>query len=72
MFVGKDSIDDDILRETNHKIAHKLDVPRDVSSVASMLGLDTEDKKLLHSLPRGMAFARIAGNPTVLVRVKAG
>lgn len=65
-------IDDDILRETNQKIAHKLDVPRDVSSVASMLGLDTEDKKLLHSLPRGVAFARIAGNPTVLVRVKAG
>jgi len=65
-------IDDDILRETNQKIAHKLDVPKDVSSVASMLGLDAEDKKLLHTLPRGIAFARIAGNPTVLARVKAG
>lgn len=66
------SIDDDILRETNQKIAHKLDVPRDVSSVGSMMGLDAEDKKLLHSLPRGIAFARIAGNPTVLARVKGG
>ncbi|WP_332445765.1 ATP-binding protein [Dehalococcoides mccartyi] len=66
------SIDDDILRETNQKIAHKLDVPRDVSSVASMMGLSAEDKKLLHSLPRGIAFARIAGNPTVLARVKGG
>jgi DNA helicase HerA-like ATPase len=63
-------IDDDILRETNQKIAHKLDVPKDVSSVASMLGLEAEDKKLLHSLPRGIAFARIGGNSTVLVRVR--
>jgi len=65
------SINDDILRETNQKIAHKLDVPKDVSSVANMLGLDMADRKLLHSLPRGVAFARIAGNPTVAVRVKA-
>lgn len=65
-------ISDDILRETNQKIAHKLDVQKDVSSVANMLGIDAGDSKLLHSLPRGVAFARIGGNPTVLVRVKAG
>lgn len=31
----------DILRETNQKIAHKLDVPQDVSSVANMFSLDS-------------------------------
>lgn len=65
-------ISDDILRETNQKIAHKLDVQKDVASVASMLGLGSEGRALLRSLPRGVAFARIGGNPTALVRVKVG
>lgn len=64
------SIHDDILRETNQKIAHRLYVPKDVASVGSMLGLGPEDRALLRSLPRGVAFARIAANPTALVRVK--
>ena len=64
-------VSDDILRETNTKIAHKLDVPKDVTSVSDMLGLAREDRALLRSLPRGVAFARIAGNRTALVRIKA-
>jgi len=64
-------ISDDILRETNQKISHKLDVPRDVAAVGSMLGLDSKDRELLRRLPRGVAFARIAGNPTALVRIKS-
>lgn len=64
-------ISDDIMRETNQKIAHKLDLPKDVNAVSNMLGLSGNDKGLIHKLPRGVAFARIAGNPTTLIRIKA-
>jgi DNA helicase HerA-like ATPase len=63
-------IGDDILRETNQKIAHRLAVPKDVAAIGEMLGLSAEDQKLLHSLPSGVAFARIGSNPTALVRIK--
>ena len=63
------AISDDILRETNREIARKLDVPKDVNSVPSMLGLDREQRSLVRSLPRGVAFTRIGGNPTVLTKV---
>ena len=65
-------ISDDIMRETNQKITHQLNVPGDVNYIVKMLDLGDEDRKLLYKLPRGVAFARIAGNPTVLVRVKPG
>ena len=63
-------IGDDILRETNQKIAHRLAVPKDVTAIGEMLGLSAEDQKLLPSLPSGVAFARIGSNPTALVRIK--
>jgi hypothetical protein len=63
-------IGDDILGETNQKITHKLDVPKEVNSIAAIMGLRKEDKDLLHRLPPGIAFARVGGNPTTLIRVR--
>lgn len=64
-------IDKEILRETNQKIAHRLEVPDDVSTVAAMLGLDRDQRSLLAKLPRGVGFLRIGTNPSVLVRFRA-
>jgi DNA helicase HerA-like ATPase len=61
----------EILRETNQKIAHRLEVPDDVSTVAAMLGLDRDQRSLLKKLPRGVGFLRVGTNPPMLVRFRA-
>jgi len=63
-------ISKDILRETNQKIAHKLDIPEDINPIGRMLDLDSGQKKLLHRLPPGVAFARIGVNATALARIR--
>jgi DNA helicase HerA-like ATPase len=66
------AIGDDILRETNQKIVHKLDLPQDVNKITDTLSLTSVEKELLKRLPPGVAFVRIAGNPTTLIRVRPG
>ena len=66
----KPAIGDDILSETKQMITHTLIVPKDVSYISSTLGLSAQDREMLHSLPRGVAFARIANNPTTLIKVR--
>ena len=61
------AIGEDILRETNQKITHMLDVPRDRAVVATTLGLP--EPELIGKLAPGLVFARIARNPTVPVRI---
>lgn len=62
-------ISEDILRETNQKISHKLALPKDISLVARMMGLQDEEKNLISRLPSGLAFACISGKPTVGARI---
>jgi DNA helicase HerA-like ATPase len=57
-----------VLRETNQKIAHRLDEKSDIATVAELMGI-SETKDLIRRLPRGMGFVRTGTEVAKLVKV---
>ena len=57
-----------VLRETNQKIVHKLQLPQDIDSAAEMLGLKLQ-KNIITDLPPGVCFFKSAGDKSELVRI---
>ncbi|MCL4437347.1 MAG: DUF87 domain-containing protein [Thaumarchaeota archaeon] len=57
-----------VLRETNQKIVHKLQLPQDIDGAAEMLGIKPQ-KDIIADLPPGVCFLKSAGDKPKLVRI---
>lgn len=57
-----------VLRETNQKIVHKLQLPQDIDSAAEMLGIKPQ-KDIIADLPPGVCFLKSAGDKPKLIRI---
>lgn len=58
-----------IIRETNTKIIHSLEDPKDVRVVVKLANMEADQRTLLKNLPPGAAFFRLSGRNTRLVRI---
>ncbi|MBI2937723.1 MAG: ATP-binding protein [Thaumarchaeota archaeon] len=57
-----------VLRETNQKIVHKLQLPQDIDGAAEMLGIKPQ-KDIIADLPPGVCFLKSAGDKPKLIRI---
>ncbi len=57
-----------VLRETNQKIVHKLQLPQDIDGAAEMLGIKPQ-KDIISDLPPGVCFLKSAGDKPKLIRI---